>query len=417
MRWVEVVEAEADAEVDAEAGVVMGVDRVAWVVPRPPGQEGSVSAPVVGIESRTLLDCRVIRKSVPSAAQRWSGLSNSRFSIAVTHLTFVVATFASIAQTATKVATTNSITGIAAPVLRGERMIVTVASGKGGTGKTTVAVSMALSIAADQDMTPLLLDCDVEEPNSALFLGQLVPPSAAWERRQVGQMIPEVDLDKCIYCKRCAEVCQYNAIAVVGERVLIFPELCHGCGSCTLNCPTEAVHEVLNVTGVIERVIGGPFDFAQGRMNVGEPMAVPIIRQLKQWVIPPAGSDRGHPIILDAPPGTACPVVESMSGADFVLMVTEPTPFGLHDLRMAVEVARDELGLPVGVVVNRDGVGDQGVDAYCAAENIPILMRIPLDRRIAEAYSEGQPLVEALPEYRQRFVELWRRIVECEAQG
>jgi len=318
-------------------------------------------------------------------------------------------------------------------------MIITVASGKGGTGKTTVAVSLALSItadrqdSADQDLTdkrsvnpanPLFLDCDVEEPNAALFLRPTIQ-----ERREVGQMIPEVDLAKCTYCGRCAEVCQYHAIAVVGEKVLVFPELCHGCGSCSLNCPTEAIHEVLDVIGTIERGWAGPLplpelgegggrgwvragrvEFAQGTMNVGEPMAVPIIRQLKQWAIPPNPGDR--PIVLDASPGTACPVVESMRGADFVLMVTEPTPFGLHDLRLAVEVARDELGLPVGVVINRDGVGDQGVDEYCAAESIPILMRIPLDRRIAEAYSDGGTLVEAMPEYRERFRELYGRIEE-----
>jgi len=291
-------------------------------------------------------------------------------------------------------------------------MIITVASGKGGTGKTTVAVSLALSLIAEQESAgpsnALFLDCDVEEPNAALFLKRLMGPSADRECREVGQMIPEVDVDKCTYCGRCAEVCQYNAVAVVGEKVLVFPELCHGCGSCTLNCPTEAIHEVLDVTGTMERISSGPFEFAQGTMNVGEPMAVPIIRQLKQWVIPPDHSD--YPVILDAPPGTACPVVESMSGADFVLMVTEPTPFGLHDLRMAVEVARDELDLPVGVIINRDGVGDRGVDEYCAAESIPILMRIPLDRRIAEAYSEGTPLVEVLPEYRERFRILYASI-------
>jgi MinD superfamily P-loop ATPase len=262
--------------------------------------------------------------------------------------------------------------------------------------------------ASDIDARPLFLDCDVEEPNAALFLQQLMPPSAAWERREVGQMVPEVDSEKCTYCGRCAEVCQYHAIAVLGEKVLVFPELCHGCGSCSLNCPTGAIHERLHVIGSIERGRAGAVEFAQGTMNVGQPMAVPIIRQLKRWVMPPAPTDR--PVILDAPPGTACPVVESMRGADFVLMVTEPTPFGLHDLRVAVEVARDELGLPVGVVVNRDGVGDEGVDEYCAAEDIPILMRIPLDRRIAEAYSDGTPLVEAMPEYGKHFVELWQRI-------
>jgi MinD superfamily P-loop ATPase len=309
-------------------------------------------------------------------------------------------------------------------------MIVTVASGKGGTGKTTVAVSLVLSVTANrQDLAgrrptnpayPLFLDCDVEEPNAALFLRPTIQ-----ERREVGQMIPEVDLEKCTYCGRCAEVCQYHAIAVVGEKVLVFPELCHGCGSCSLNCPTGAIHEVLDVIGTIERgwaglppALEGPgrVEFAQGTMNVGEAMAVPIIRQLKQWVIPPDGSTRlggtpgDRPVILDASPGTACPVVESMRGADFVLMVTEPTPFGLHDLRLAVEVARDELGLPVGVVINRDGVGDQGVDDYCATEGIPVLMRIPLDRRVAEAYSDGGTLVEALPEYREQFQNLYAAI-------
>jgi len=294
-------------------------------------------------------------------------------------------------------------------------LIVAVASGKGGTGKTTVAVSLVLSITTDgQDFSdrrsvnhahPLFLDCDVEEPNAALFLRPTIH-----ERRQVGQRIPQVDLAACTSCGRCAEVCQYHAIAVIGRNVLVFPELCHGCGSCTLNCPPGAIDEVLNVTGVIERGRAGAVEFAQGTMNVGEPMAVPIIRQLKRWMIPPG--ERRRPIILDAPPGTACPVVETMRGADFVLLVTEPTPFGLHDLRLAVEMARGELGLPVGVVVNRDGVGDRGVDEYCAAAGIPILLRIPHDRRIAEAYSEGVALVEALPEYRERFRALYAAIEE-----
>ncbi|MBN1937400.1 MAG: ATP-binding protein [Anaerolineae bacterium] len=279
-------------------------------------------------------------------------------------------------------------------------MIVTVASGKGGTGKTTVAVNLALSLTGAQ---PLFLDCDVEEPNAALFLKPIIE-----ERREVGQMVPQVDPARCNYCGRCAEVCQYHAIAVAGKKVLVFPELCHGCGSCTLNCPTGAIREVLHVMGTIERGRAGGIAFAQGTMNVGEPMAVPIIRQLKRWAIPPDVGDR--PVILDASPGTACPVVESMRGADVVLLVTEPTPFGLHDLRLAVEVARDELGLPVGVVINRDGVGDRGVDEYCAVEDIPILMRIPLERRIAEAYSEGILLVEVEPAWLERFHKLYHQI-------
>jgi MinD superfamily P-loop ATPase len=283
-------------------------------------------------------------------------------------------------------------------------VIVAVASGKGGTGKTTVAVSLALSLLPSR---PTFLDCDVEAPNAALFLKPDVD-----QRREVGQLIPCVDLELCTHCGRCAEVCQYHAIALAGEKVLVFPEVCHGCGSCALNCPTGAIHEVLNVMGTLERGWAGQLEFAQGTMDVGQAMPVPLIRQLKQWVLPCCCAD-GRPTILDAPPGTACPVVETMHRADAVLLVTEPTPFGLHDLRLAVEVARDELGLPVGVVINRDGVGDRGVDEYCATEGIPILMRIPLERRIAEAYSEGIPLVEAAPEYRERFLELWKDIARA----
>ena len=292
-------------------------------------------------------------------------------------------------------------------------MIIAVASGKGGTGKTTVATSLALAIAGDaRDETDraksadsarlLFLDCDVEEPNAALFL----KPSFD-HCEQVGILIPKVDFDRCTYCGRCAEVCVWHAIAVVGQKVLIFPELCHGCGSCTLNCPEGAIHEVLNVTGSLESGQAGLIDFAQGTLDIGQAMGVPIISQLKKQHLR-AGDERVA--ILDAQPGTSCPVVETMRGADFVLLVTEPTPFGLHDLRLTVQVARDELGLPLGVVINREGVGDEGVDEYCADEGIPVLMHIPLDRRIAEAISDGQALVEAMPEYRTAFRELYRQI-------
>jgi len=290
-------------------------------------------------------------------------------------------------------------------------MILAVASGKGGTGKTTVAVNLALAVSSQRtnqsDAEVIFLDCDVEAPNGALFLHPTI------ERRQeVGLLIPEVDFAKCTYCGRCAEVCQYSAIAVVQRKVLIFAELCHGCGSCALNCAEGAIREKLRVSGVIEQGLArGPMRFAQGVLNVGEAMSVPVIRQLKQRAIP----HDAHRclVILDAPPGTSCPVVETMRGADLVLMVTEPTPFGLHDLRLAVEVAREELGLPVAVVINQDGVGDEGVDRYCQSEGLRVLMRIPMDRRIAEAYAEGRPMVEVLPEYRQRFVDLYRRIMEA----
>jgi MinD superfamily P-loop ATPase len=296
------------------------------------------------------------------------------------------------------------------------RLSVAVASGKGGTGKTTVATSLALAITsvrqgatgavprrAGSAQRVQFLDCDVEEPNAGLFL----KPNLA-HQKEVGILIPEIDFDRCTFCGRCAEVCVWHAIAVVGRKVLVFPELCHGCGSCTLNCPEGAIREVLHVMGTLESGLAGPIGFGHGILNVGEAMAVPLIRQLKAGHRP----DGDHALtILDAPPGTSCPVVETMRGADFVLLVTEPTPFGLHDLRLAVQVARDELGLPVGVVVNRDGIGDAGVDDYCAAEGIPILMRIPLDRRIAAAVSGGEALVDALPEYRPQFVELYEQII------
>ena len=279
-------------------------------------------------------------------------------------------------------------------------MIIAIASGKGGTGKTTVAINLALSVDSTDS---LFLDCDVEEPNAALFLHPTLE-----HREEVGVLIPQVDEDKCTACGRCAEVCEFNAIAAVGQKVLVFPELCHGCGGCTLNCPEEAISEVLNVTGVLESGSAGDIRFWQGILDVGQAMAVPIIHQLKERALD--GFSPDGLAILDASPGAACPVVEAVSGADFALMVTEPTPFGLHDLRIAVEVIRDELHIPVGVVINRDGVGDSGVDDYCAAEGVPILMRIPLDRRIAEAYSEGVPMVRALPEYRQKFIALYERI-------
>jgi MinD superfamily P-loop ATPase len=285
-------------------------------------------------------------------------------------------------------------------------MRIAVASGKGGTGKTTVATSLALSLAAPdvhRPALPLFLDCDVEEPNAHLFL------RPAFERRQdVGLLIPAVDADRCTGCGKCAEVCQYHAIVVIGKKTLVFPQLCHGCGSCTLTCPEDAIQETVRVMGVLE---GGPaavagISYARGVLNVGEPMAVPVIRQLKQWAQPAKGQD----VILDVPPGTSCPVVEAVRGADFLLLVTEPTPFGLHDLRLAAEIAR-ELGIPAGVVINRDGIGDAAVDEFCTTARLPVLMRIPFARTIAAGVARGQTLVEVAPEYQAQFQLLYREIV------
>ena len=290
-------------------------------------------------------------------------------------------------------------------------MRIVVASGKGGTGKTTVATSLALA-AADLESVRVL-DCDVEAPNAALFLRPTVE-----ERKEVGIQLPVVDEAKCTYCGKCAEVCEFHAIAVIGKKILVFPELCHGCGSCTLVCPEHAISERLDVMGVLESgIAAGGMDFARGVMNVGEPMAVPIIRELKKWnpvslraqakqsphqargLLPEGRNDIE---IRDAPPGASCPVVETMRGADFAILVTEPTPFGLHDLKQVVDIAR-ELGIPSGVVINRDGIGDDAVEKYCAEKDLPILLKIPMERRFAEAIASGKTLVEAAPEYRAAF--------------
>ena len=279
-------------------------------------------------------------------------------------------------------------------------MRIVVASGKGGTGKTTIATSLAL-VAAEQEAVRFL-DCDVEAPNAGLFLHPVLET-----RKEVGLLIPEVDEAACTFCGKCADVCQFHAIAVIGKKTLVFPELCHGCGSCTLVCPEHAISEKLDVMGVLE---GGPaahgIDFAQGVMNIGEPMAVPIIRELKKW------GTTSTPVIeiRDAPPGASCPVVESIRGADFVLFVTEPTPFGLHDLKQVAGVVK-ELGIPAGVIVNRDGIGDNAVEAYCAESELPILVRIPMDRQVAEGIAQGHTLVEIKPEFGPVLREMLGQIV------
>lgn len=270
-------------------------------------------------------------------------------------------------------------------------MIITVASGKGGTGKTMIATSLALSLAmATPDRPPLYLDCDVEAPNAHLFLR----PQAI-EEQVVGLLIPSVDESVCTHCGKCAEVCQYHAIAVLGKKTLVFPQLCHGCGSCMAICPENAITEVPERMGVVERglAISG-ISFARGVLDVGEPMPVPVIRQLNKWAVP----QPGQVVIRDAPPGTSCPVVETARGSDYLLLVTEPTPFGLHDLKLAVQVA-GELGIPSGVIVNRENGSYPDMEAFCAEHDLPVLLRIPFERLIAEGVAQGKTLVEIHPEY------------------
>jgi MinD superfamily P-loop ATPase len=282
-------------------------------------------------------------------------------------------------------------------------MKITIASGKGGTGKTMVATSLALSLAANQSgRPPLFLDCDVEAPNAHLFLHPTLS-----EQQEVGMLIPSVDETICTHCGKCAEVCQYHAIAVLSQKTLVFPQLCHGCGSCTAMCPEAAIKEIPDRMGVVER---GPaavgITFARGVLDVGEPMAVPIIRQLKKWSI----SQPGQVVIRDAPPGTSCPVVETVRGSDYLLLVTEPTSFGLHDLRLAAQVAI-ELGIPAGVVVNRENGLYSDMEAFCDNQHLPVLLRIPFERLIAEGVAQGKTLVDIHPEYGDRFRQMFAQIV------
>jgi MinD superfamily P-loop ATPase len=279
-------------------------------------------------------------------------------------------------------------------------MIISVASGKGGTGKTTVATNMALALGKNV----ALLDCDVEEPNAHLFLKPRVTST-----EKVETPVPAVDGEKCSACGKCAEICRFNAIAVAGSKVLLFPELCHGCGGCMIVCPEKAISETGRELGTISRGHRNGIRFVNGRLRVGEAMSPPLIRKVREAAQP----DRVT--IIDAPPGTSCPVIASMIGADYILLVTEPTPFGLSDLRLAVAAVRI-LGIPCGAVVNRSDIGDREVFAYADAEGLPVLMSIPFDRRIAELYSRGKTLVEEMPGWKDRFRSLCGKIEALAAE-
>ncbi|MFZ7120871.1 MAG: ATP-binding protein [Eubacteriaceae bacterium] len=270
-------------------------------------------------------------------------------------------------------------------------MKVAVLSGKGGTGKTTVSTSLAASLPSCQ-----YIDCDVEEPNGAIFLAPEINKILP-----VDVLVPKVDMSRCDSCGTCAQACQFNAIAVVKEKVLIFPEICHHCGACVIACPNDAINEVERTIGVIESSENG--DFWQGRLNVGEPISIPIIQELKNRI------KDDNTVILDCPPGASCAVVESIEECDFCILVTEPTPFGLHDVKIAVELVR-KMRLPFGVVLNKASEDNNIIQEFCENENIDLLMEIPFSQEIAESYSRGNNLIKNNNLWKEKFEELYKRI-------
>ena len=276
-------------------------------------------------------------------------------------------------------------------------MIISIASGKGGTGKTTVAANLAVSL----NQAVQLLDCDVEEPNLHLFI---TPENG--EIDTIKTLVPEILEDKCTFCGKCEELCQFKAIAIIaGTAALTFPELCHSCGGCFEICPENAIQESYRELGTITRGYHQDIELVYGRLRVGEAMAPPLIKKVKSHAPPDRIS------IVDSPPGTSCPVIAAIKDTDFVILVTEPTPFGLHDLKLAVGAVQ-MLSIPFGLVINRSDIGNQDVKNYAASIGMPILMELPFDRQIAEATTNGKLMVQELPGYRKKFLKLFDQIVQ-----
>jgi len=274
---------------------------------------------------------------------------------------------------------------------------IAIASGKGGTGKTTIATNLACSIARmGKDVQ--YLDCDVEEPNGHIFLK---PDIEEIQNVMIG--VPEVDSELCNGCGKCGQLCQYSAIICLKDKALVFEQLCHSCGGCIAVCPQAAIKEKQRKIGIAEFGIADGIYFGAGKLDIGAIQSPALIKHVKQKSI------NDGTVVIDVPPGTSCPVIEAVKGVDFVLLVTEPTPFGLNDLELTVEMVR-ELKLPFAVVINRCDIGDDRVVRYCQQQDIEILLEIPNDRLVAEAYSQGIKIIDALPGYEEKFLQLYKKI-------
>ena len=278
-------------------------------------------------------------------------------------------------------------------------MKIAIASGKGGTGKTTIATNLAVSL-SNSGQQVQYLDCDAEEPNGHIFLKPEIESS---EDVTVG--VPEVDMDKCTGCGKCGQLCQYSAIVCLKDKPLVFEELCHSCGGCMAICPEEAIAEIQRKIGIAEFGKSNGIYFGHGKLNIGAIQTPALIKYVKQKSL------KDGLTILDVPPGTSCPVIEAIKGSDFVLLVTEPTPFGLNDLELAVGMVR-ALKLPFAVAINRSDIGDDAVVKYCQKEGVEVQLEIPNDRKVAEAYSRGIMMVDAMPEYKDKFLNLFEQITQ-----
>ncbi|MCK4662528.1 MAG: ATP-binding protein [Bacteroidales bacterium] len=286
-------------------------------------------------------------------------------------------------------------------------MKIAIASGKGGTGKTTLATNLAAYLTEDVEV--VLTDLDVEEPNSGLFI-----KSNLIKKEDKFKMIPKWIEDKCTLCGICQDVCNFHSVIQLDTIILVFPELCHSCYACSELCPTAALPMVPQKMGELKHFKNDKLSFVESRLDIGQEQAVPLISQTNKYIDKYFSSDIIK--IYDCPPGTSCPVIEATKDADFVILVTEPTPFGLHDLKLAIETMK-ELKKKFGVVINRSGIGNNDVLSYCNKENIPVLANIPNNRRVAELYSNGELIYSKVPEVKQQLENIKNYILKLQNGG